>query len=226
MSRVGGRPPADSEATRKALATLISSTRSKRRPVSITQIAEALSVAKAHYGGLKAVADRVGVSAKMLGQFAAVNKLTKKVKALFDERILDSVDAVAHLAMLSERDQNAVAHALASDELDTMDVRAIVELRRLRRAGAITEIIKRVRATKTRRHFVIEFVARETRDPNELIRELTTYITRSEIVTLDLEGHFGRLVVTEAGKKELQAAAAKLQVPFNSVVQRILSESV
>ena len=83
MSGVAVRSTSDSDSARQALATLISSTRSKRRPVSIPEIAKSLSIALAHFGSLKAVADRVGVSAKMLGQFAAVNHFTKQVKNLF-----------------------------------------------------------------------------------------------------------------------------------------------
>jgi len=226
MSRVGVRSTGDPDSARQALATLISSTRSKRRPVSITEIAKSLSIALAHFGSLKAVADRVGVSPKMLGQFAAVNKLTKQVKDLFEKRLLDSVDAVAHLAMLSPREQNAVGHALATKALDTMDVRAVVELRRVRKADGIRKVIERVRKTKTQRHFVIEFVIRDTKDPNEVVRRLKRYLSQSEIIRLELDGPFGRLVVSERGKKELENAAAKLQVPLKSVVQRALSENV
>jgi hypothetical protein len=226
MTRVEVRSTSDPDSVRQALATLISSTRSKRRPVSITEIAKSLSLALAHFGSLKGVADRVGVSAKMLGQFAAVNKLTKQVKNLFEKRLLDSVDAVAHLAMLSPRDQNAVAEALATKALDTMDVRAVVELRRVRKAGGIEKVIERVQKTKTQRHFVIEFVARDTKDPNEVVRKLKRYLSQSEIIRLELDGPFGRLVVSECGKKELEHAAANLQVPLKSVVQRALSENV
>jgi hypothetical protein len=226
MSRIAVRSTSDHDSTRQALATLISSTRNKRRPVPITEVARSLSIAVASIGSVKAVADRVGVSAKMLGQFAAVNKLTKKVKTLFEKRLLDSVDAVAHLAMLSSRDQEAVAQALAMKALDTKDVRAVVELRRVRKTDAIGRVIERVRTTKTQRHFVIEFIARGRRNPKEMARKLKKYLSPSEIIRLELDGPFGRLVVSEAGKKKLHNAATILRVPFKSVVQRALSEGV
>ncbi len=226
MNDSGVRPIGGPDSVKKALATLISSTRSRKRPVPITEIARSIAIASARFGSLNAVADRVGVSAKMLGQFAAVNKLTKKVQDLFDKRILDSVDAVAHLAMLSRHDQEAVAESLATKELDTKDVRAVVELRRVRKAEAIGRLMERVRTTKTRRHYVIEFVARDTRSSHKAARKLKQYLSPSEIIRLEQDGPFGRLVVSERGKKELESAAQKLRVPFKSVVQRILSETI
>ena len=226
MNRSGLRSASDPGSPKQALATIISSTRRKRRPVPITEMARSLTIATAYFGSLKAVADRVGVSAKMLSQFAAVNKLTESVRGLFHERILDSVDAVPHLAMLAGRDQEAVAKALARKELDTKDVRAVVELRRVRKTEAIGKLIERVRKTKTQRHFVIEFVVRDTRGSKKVPRRLKKYLSSSAIIRIDVDGPFGRLVLSKGGKRELENVAKKMRVPLKSVVQRMLSESV
>ena len=65
----------------------------------------------------------------MLRQFSYVRRLTPEVQSLFAKRKLDSVDAATHLAMLDKKDQKVVAKSLAMRELDTEDVRAIVQWR-------------------------------------------------------------------------------------------------
>src|SRR5690242_2028882 len=116
----------DDEQLKEALAALISSTRSKRRPLPITEIAHWLEVAVEKLGTHAAVGARIGLSAKMLRQFAAVNDLAPKVKELIASRKIDSVDAVAHLAMLSKPDQLVIANALAEKAIQTADVRGVV----------------------------------------------------------------------------------------------------
>jgi hypothetical protein len=59
-----------------------------------------------------------------------------------------------------------------------------------------------------------------------LTRKLKNYLRPSEIIRLELKGSFGRLVVSEDGKKQLQNAATKLGVPFKSIIQKILAQSV
>src|SRR5437867_2915361 len=116
----------------EALAVLISSTRSRSRPLPLTEVARWLEIALRKLGGYSAVADRIGLSPKMLRQFSYVGRLSKRVQRLFRKRRLDSVDAAAHLAMLPPKEQEIAAEALASREIDTIDLRAAI---RLRRAG-------------------------------------------------------------------------------------------
>jgi hypothetical protein len=224
-SRVAASSSGDATA-KKALATIISSTRNRRRPVPITEVANSLAVASREFGGLGAVAELVGVSAKMLGQFAAVQKLVPSVRRLFSDRKLDSVDAVAHLVMLRPGDQKQVAKALAADLLDTMDVRAVVQLRKLRPNEPIRKIIERVKGTKTTRHFIVEFATRDFLDRAAIEERLERIVHPSEIVRLELRGSFGRLVVSELGKKQLKDAARRARIPLGSVVQRALSETL
>jgi hypothetical protein len=211
---------------KEALAALISSTRSKQRPLSLTQISKWLSVAFAQLGSYRAVSERVGLSGKMLAQFAAVDRLTKDVRKLFETRVLDSVDAAVHLAMLAPKDQGPVAHALAKNAIDTMDVRAVVQLRGVRKSEGIERLLTRIQKTKTQRHYVMEFVARETKDREKLVAIFKKYVKPSDIINLEIDGAFGRLVLSLHGKKQLERVAGKLGVPFKSVIQKILSDTV
>src|ERR1700733_9173356 len=128
MKRVASTDDEDDEQLKEALAVLISSTRSKQRPLPMTEIARWLEVAVGKLGTYKAVGARIGISAKMLRQFAAVSNLALKVRALIASRKIDSVDAVAHLAMLAKSDQLVIAKALAEKAIQTADVRGVVQL--------------------------------------------------------------------------------------------------
>lgn len=103
--------PEDDDGLREALAVLISCTRNKKRPLPLTEIAKWLQVAREKLGSYAAVANRIGLSPQMLRQFSYVQRLAEPVQRLFETRRLDSVDAVAHLAMLSPSDQKEVAHS-------------------------------------------------------------------------------------------------------------------
>ena len=144
----------------EALAILISCTRRKIRPLSLPEIAKWLDIAVEKMGSIRAVADRIGVSAKMLTQFSHVKKLSQDVQTLFEKRQLDSVDATTQLAMLPEHEQKVAANALASRAIDTIDLRAVVELRRTGDNRSITSLLQKVSASKSKKEYVAEFVIR------------------------------------------------------------------
>lgn len=206
----------------RALAILISNTRSKKRVLPLTQIAEWLKVAVNKLGSYSAVADRIGLSPQMVGQFASVDRLAPSARRLVERRKLDSVDAVAHMAMLPAKQQKAVAKALTEGELDTSDIRPVVQLQRAGFSDSIEEIIARAKNIKTKREYVAEFVVRGSRDQERIIKTFQKYISPKEIIRVDIEGALGKLVLTQTGKKELFRAARDLGISINQVIPRIL----
>ena len=206
----------------RALAILISNTRSKKRVLPLTEIAEWLKVAVNKLGSYSAVADRIGLSPQMVGQFASVDRLAASVRRLVETRKLDSVDAVAHMAMLPVKQQKAVAKALTGGELDTSDIRPVVQLQRAGFSDSIEEIIARAKNIKTKREYVAEFVVRGSRDQERILKAFQKYISPKEIIRVDIEGALGRLVLTQTGKKELLRAARELGISINQVIPRIL----
>ena len=207
---------------KEALAILISSTHSKKRPLPLTEIAKWLDVAVVKLGSYSAVADRIGLSPQMLRQFSHISRLTKSVQKLFQSRCLDSIDAVTHLAMLPGQEQEVMAEALASGDIDTSDIRAVVQLRREGDSGPIDVLLKRVRESKTKQEYVAEFVVRGGRDSTSITDAFSAYIPESEIMRLELQGAVGRLVVTQKGKQALARVARTLGVPFKRVIPTIL----
>ncbi len=208
----------------EALAALIASTRSKKRPLPLTAIARKLEVAVAGLGSYGAVAERIGLSAKMLKQFSCVTELTRSVQKLFESRVLDSVDAAAHLAKLPAAEQKTIAAALASSEIDTSDVRAVVELRQ-RKGGSISDILRSVRESKTQQEYIAEFVIRGNRTHTAMLKAFQKHIPRDEILRLEIHGALGRLVLSRKGKDALARTAKELDTPVAHIVQTILSSS-
>jgi hypothetical protein len=161
----------------------------------------------------------------MLRQFSYVGKLSMPVQELFANRRLDSVDAATHLAILSADDQMPVAEALAAGEIDTSDVRAIIDLRRASRSKSSQAILDRVKSSRTRTEYIAEFIVRGAASPERLRDTFTRHVPPSEIVRVEIDGPTGRLVLTEKGKKALAKAARTLQVPLKRVIPLILRES-
>jgi hypothetical protein len=207
---------------KEALAVIISSTRTKTRTVSLAQLARWLDVAVSKLGSYRVLADRVGVSAKMLRQFSYISELAKPVRQMFERRELDSVDAAAHLKLLPCNEQIVVARALAEGAIDTADVRAIAQLRRARQADSISSLVDAVRKSKTRQQYVAEFVVRGTGDPRKIRKAFETYISPKEIIDLHIDGPIGRLTLSREGKAQLFQTAKRLGVRLKDVMPEIL----
>ena len=214
------RPSADQ--LKKALAVLISSTRTRARPISLTRVAQWLNVAISALGSDREVAERLGLTPKMLRQFLSVSKLSKPVQLLFDRRQIDSVDAAAHLSLLAAPEQYVVAQALAKGQIDTSDLRAVIQLKHARPKADIGRLIDDVKRSKTQQRFVAEFVVRGARSKSALLREFQKYVSKENIIRLDIDGPIGRLVLSKGGQKELFAAAKLLDVRIRDVIGAIL----
>jgi DNA-binding transcriptional regulator YdaS (Cro superfamily) len=218
-------PETTDRSLKEALAVLISSTRSKKRVLPLTEIAKWLEIAVAKLGSYEAVAQRIGLSPHMLRQFSNVRRLPESVQQLFESRQLDSVDACTHLAMLPETEQIILATALTSGEIDTKDLRAIVQLHQRDRSSSIDDLLQRVKESKTRHEYVAEFVVRGAKTRAALLSAFEKHIPPKEIVRLEVNGAFGRLVLTQKGKQALSNTARILKVPIKHVIPNFLRDS-
>jgi hypothetical protein len=215
---------ASDEQLQQALAILLASTKTRTRTLPLTEIARSLDVAVARLGSVSAVADRIGLSGKMLRQFSYVRKLIPEVRQMFQKRSIDSVDAATHLAMLPAGDQMRAALALQSEMIDTSDLRAMIQLRRDGDRTSLDKILKRVKETKTKREYVVEFVARGSRNKDNILQKITKFIPKNEIVRLEIRGALGRLILTSRGKSLLSKTARELRVPLARVMTAMLQE--
>lgn len=206
-----------------ALAAIIRNTRTTHRVLSLPEIARLLETAADGLGGVGVVADRVGLSVKMLRQFLAVKELTPSVQKLFADRRLDSVDAAVHLRMLDPRDQQSVAEVAARGELDTADIRAVCDFRKKHADVPLMEALERVKATRNVKHYVVQFVVRGKRlDLKQVTTRFERAIGRNGIVSMALEGLIGTLTLNERGRRQLQRLASGTGDTKVEVIKKIL----
>jgi hypothetical protein len=206
----------------EALALLLSSTLRKKRPSSLAAVADAIMTASAHLGSLGAVSDRVGISAKMLAQFLRVRDLIPETQRLVERRLIDSVDAVAHLARLTAIDQLPVARAFAEKCISTSDVRGIVDLRKRLPNVGIDELIAMIRSSKTAKEYVFEFIVRGGDSPEILKQRLSVHLPNSHTRDLSVDASKGRLTVDEDGYKILREMASRNKIPLKSILPVLL----
>jgi len=207
-----------------ALAALISSTFTKKRPFSLVEIADWISIAEKSLGNITIVADRVGISAKMLRQFKVVNDLFPPVKLLFKNRHIDSVDAAAHLSKLEKDDQVKVAEYFSKSKIDTSDIRAIAQARKQYPNTNINELIKSILESKTKKEYVVEFAIKGSPNLKKIRNKFNQFFCKDSISTVEINGFIGRLVLTPKGRSKLSEISQNLGVPVKSVVSTILKE--
>lgn len=208
MSKHNPRPvPADPQLD-KAIAALIKNTRTTRRHLSLPEIAEWLEVAVAGYGSVREVADRIGLSSKMLRQFLTIRQLAPAVQDLFATRRLDSVDMAVHLRMLLPEEQTFVATEASRGDLSTGDVRAVSQYRKEHSDTQIEDIVKKVKATRNIKQYVVEFVVRGRNPGNRaLLGRFGDVLGKGSIVSLALDGSIGKLVLNQKGRSLLRGVA-------------------
>lgn len=194
----------------KALAVLIKNTRTTKRYISIVEIADWLDIAVRGLGGFREVAERLGLSLKMIKQFTYIKKLVIDVQDMFDKREIDSVDIAVHLSMLNNDEQLLVAKEVAAKQLDSADVRAVRELRKDAPTFNIKHIIEKVTSSKNIKHYIAEFVVRsKTLDEEQLIEYFSKVIKSRNIFKLIKRGSIGHITMNSAGKQLLQEYAIK-----------------
>jgi hypothetical protein len=224
MSRSKEVKSYDKQQLDKALAALIKNTRTTRRHESLPRIASWLEIAIHGLGSVGEVAERIGLSSKMLRQFLSVRELTPSVLDLFATRKLDSVDMAVHLRKLPPDEQACVAREAATGDLTTADVRAICEFRKHHGQSPIEDIVTRIKASRNIRQYVVEFVARQSGIDERRLRErFLAALGESNVVSLNVDGPIGTLVVNQSGRSRLQAIARQKRVSLAQAVNRIVT---
>lgn len=210
------------EKAQEALAALIRNTRTTARTLSLVDIEKWLNAAIDKYGSVRAVADKIGLSAKMLRQFQAVSKLTKPVQDMFAKREIDSVDAAAYLCKLSKREQLAVAKKLSCGSIDTSDLRAICDLRKRQPEMSLDAIVQNIKDTRNIRLYRIEFVVRGgTRELHSLQERFADALGAKGVVSLSIDGSIGLLILNKIGAKNLMTHCRTLGISKRRMVTRI-----
>ena len=206
----------------KSIAALILSTKRKTRPLSLVQIAEELRTAINCFGDIQAVAERIGISTSMLKRFQCVDRLQRSLRLMVQTRKIDSVDAVAELASLSETDQDKLAKVLENEKFATEDIRGFVRFFHNHPELSMTEITEKVRAGITRRLYVYEFVIRGSMGEVGVVEQnVLKVLTSSELDSVELHGSTGYLKVLKLGKERISREAKARKLSVGNFVQRL-----
>lgn len=219
--------PLNSKKYREAIAKLIQNTRRGKRSSSLVEIAKWLDIAVEGFGTLTEVAERIDLSSKMLRQFTAINGLSKKVKAYFADRKIDSVDIAVHLLKFSKSDQNIITKEIVKSELNSADVRAIWEFKKDFPKSKICEAIERVKNSRNVKHYVIEFVIRSAKTKSSyLSKRFGEVIGVENLTSIEKEGSIGRIKMNKLGKEKMSQFAKINMLTKEELVYAIVQGEV
>ncbi len=220
---VGPAEPTENEVA-LALAAIIGNTKRVRRRLSLLEVAHHIAVASAGLGGLRRVADRVGLSEQMLRDFLSVNRLTPAVQELVRSRAIDGVDAAARLARLPEKDQMAIAEAVATERLDGMgDLRAVLSLRKAVPSASTAQLVERVEESRDIREYLAEFITQDAAsDVSAMQARVAEVIGEENIRHINVADETGVLAMNAKGRKRLQGFARERGLTKREVIDRLV----
>jgi hypothetical protein len=203
-------------------AALISSTRTTKRPFSLLELASLAREAIAETGSLESAAERISLSPRMLKQFLLADRLDSLVKQLVADRKIDSVDAVGYLVLLKPADQRFVAKELAEKRIQTSDLRAIRDQRRIMPGEPISLLVKRVNDTKTKQVYVAEFSVRGGVTKSVVAKRIAIVLGPDLTTDVEIEGPIGRVLLTRKGRDALKLFAKDQRVSLGKALPRLI----
>jgi len=178
-------------------------------------------------GSLKKLSDAVGLSEEMLRQFSRVEKLSQDVKDLLAKGNIQSVDIADRLSRLPGQDQFPVAQEVARGDLNSVDVRAIVSLRKALPQLRIENVIDRVRASRNIKEYVVQFlVPPERGKPKDIESRFVRLLGKESLRSFTLRNGVGALVLSAAGGNRLQEIAKRKGLTKRILVDRVVSGEV
>lgn len=200
---------------------MIANTKRVRRKLSLVEVAEWIDTARRGLGGIRAVAERVGLSEEMLRQFATVNALSPKVKKLVADRKIDRVDVAHRLSKLPPLEQYQVARLVAAGDLDSDDVRAVVALRRSAPDIDIRQVIDRVRSSRNIKEYVAYFPVPPASNVELLRSRIAGVVGEDNIRSLTVQVTLGTLVLNREGSIRLAETARGDGLTKRKLIDRI-----
>ncbi len=211
----------------EALAVIIASTRRAKRPKDIVMVSENISYAAQRMGGLKAVAETVGLSIQQLKDFLAVKKLSKNVCELVAGRKIDSVDVVKTISGLPHDKQKILADHLIEGRITSKDVRNIVTFAKRFPNKPMSKVIVDYEKSKDVRVYVAKFrVPAGFSNKVELMRRFKKFVERREIKSLLLRNGMGVLELNDIGYERLRAAVRKNKTTLRRFVELVVEGAV
>ncbi|GAA5481405.1 hypothetical protein [Haloferula sargassicola] len=205
------------------LAKIVGNTRRKNRVLSIPDLADCIRRSADALGGVVQLGERVMLSPTMLRQFLSVENLHPSVRALFDNRDLDSVDLCAQLATLDSEDQIVLSREVLAGSLQTKDVRDFRELRKRSKTCSADEILRKVVEAKPQVEFLAEFILRSGDDPQSVENRLLKHLDAADVIRIGVDGSIASLSLTKAGRDRLLDLSKSSGFTLEQTIQMVAS---
>ena len=207
----------------RLLAKFIGNTHRLRRNDSLLTVADVIDKLLHHLGSLKRVSQRVGVSEEMLREFLSVKKLSTPVRDLLAEKRIVSVDVAYRLSQLSSSEQIRLAQEYLSGRLSGKDVRDTATWRRKHPKSSIATAIRRVKRSRTVRHYLVKVRLEQTRCRLNTFRDrIERLIGRENLLSVEETEGIVCAVINETGRKNIERLASLRGVTRARLVRNAL----
>jgi len=207
----------------KAIAALIACTRRKRRPKSITDIADIIEFLWKELGSYKKVGETVGLSTEMLREFRSVKFLDPTVRTLVDKRVIDSVDLVYRISKLNAKAQKAVIEKFLKDDLTGNDARVVKSFQR-RSGQSIRNTISKIMKSRNIKTYIVEFEIPRGKNMSQIRKRFEKIVGKTDIVSFVVNGKVAALELSYQGQKKLRERAKEKKITLRKFIIRLLKE--
>ena len=209
----------------EALAAVMANTRHRDRRLNPLEVAQKIEFARRALGSLQLFAERTILSYEMIRQIHSALKCTDRVKKLVTSGHLSSFDILHRLSKLSSGDQDTIADAVVSGEVDSDDVRGLVGLRRETPSVPMRDLVARITGSKNIKHYIAYFsVPPNWSDAVRLRRSFEKALGQNAIVSVNLKGCLGTLTMNAEGRKRLQEQARKKAITKRQFIDHIVAK--
>lgn len=190
------------------------------RPNNLIEIAEDIQFLKEKLGGLEKVSELVGISTNMLNRFLSASKTSPKLKELIENRTLDNINVLHYIKKLTEKEQIFITKNFIEGKINSIDVRAIVPLRKKMIDIPIEEIINKVVKSKTINKYIV--LLNNSTSEKSLNRILSKIIDSQDYKILS-EPKGRRIEFSESAIKTFRRLASEKRLTLKNFIKSILA---
>ncbi len=224
----------------KSLAKIGKGTKRKKRDINLLEVAEEMKFLYDIHKSLDEVAKVVRLSPEMVRQFLKITELNVKVKELIKRDLIRGVDICYRISKLREKDQIVFAKEIASKNIPSEDVRAIVKYKIVNSKMPINKVINKVLKSKVKKIYVAYLGIEKdifenlqkiikNKDIQKTIKSFFNRVVPAKyIVSLELNGRVVIIKVLKEGLFAMRTKSKELKVPLaklgNALVREYMQE--
>lgn len=213
----------------------------KKKLLDPIRIADCCEYLANLYGSNKKVAEKIGRTAKLIGQFRSLLKLPDSVKLLIKYNKI-GIDAGSRIASLRNvQDQKEIAELVVKHNLHSQEIRYAVFIKNRNPKMTINECVRlllKSRPIVKRRHLIITGIKSATLQrlhqeseqygvsPHDLIKEIVGRLLPSQnnIVSLEMHNEIVSITLQEEGFRALENIFKKSKTTIDDFVEDTITD--